>query len=150
MRRQVLPFAELNGQIYVACADASDAAALEAVERYVGQQLVIKLAERESLQRALTRIYTDAPNRSTRTNVTRTEEPDDAVALSQELLHAAIIRQASDIHIEPLKDALRVRFRVDGELEEYQRLPLSREAALISRLKVLAGMDIAEKRAPQD
>ena len=155
VRRQVLPFAQLDGKIYVACADPADTAALEAVERHVGQRIVAKMAERDSLQRALARVYTDSPRGSTR--ITAPARPgaveaegEDAVSVSQDLLHAAIIRGASDIHIEPGREYVRVRFRVDGLLEEYQRLPLAREAGLISRLKVMAGMDIAEKRAPQD
>jgi type II secretory ATPase GspE/PulE/Tfp pilus assembly ATPase PilB-like protein len=60
------------------------------------------------------------------------------------------MRQASDIHIDPMKDAVRIRFRVDGVLDEYRQLPLAAQSGMVSRLKVLAGMDIAEKRAPQD
>ena len=77
-------------------------------------------------------------------------DTEDAVELGSELLRAAIIRQASDIHIEPGKDGVRVRFRVDGELGTYCTLPTSRLASLISRFKVLSGMDISEKRSPQD
>ena len=155
LRRLVLPFAVLNGEVYVACADTEDTAALEAVERHLaGQRIVAKLAERESLQRALARVYSDAPRSSTRIaarpGAAADGEGDDAVSVSQDLLHAAIIRGASDIHIEPGRENVRVRFRVDGVLEEFQRLPLAREAGLISRLKVMSGMDIAEKRAPQD
>ena len=159
VRRQVLPFAQLNGEVYVACADLADTDALEAVERNLGTRIVAKMAERESLQRALARVYMDAPRQGTRTGIsTRVVgalpgaevEGDDAVTISQDLLHAALIRGASDIHIEPGREYVRVRFRVDGVLEEFQRVPLNREAGLISRFKVLAGMDIAEKRAPQD
>src|SRR5262249_28584435 len=57
---------------------------------------------------------------------------------------------ASDIHIDPEENGLLVRFRVDGVLDRYRYLPQSVHSALISRLKVLSGMDIAEKRAPQD
>ena len=156
VRRQVLPFALLAGKVHVACANPNDLMALEAVERLTGQEIVITQVDAQSLQRALARIYGD-PNRSSTRMVplnagTGALEVDreDAVALSGELMHAAIVREASDIHIEPGREYLRVRFRVDGVLEEYQRLPLSCEAGLVSRLKVLAGMDIAEKRAPQD
>jgi len=156
-RRQVLPFAMLDGQVYVAVADPTDSVAVEAIERFTGQRVAIKVADRESLQRALTRVYGDSTRPSARISlgpgtVGAIVEPDrdDAVTLSSDLLHAAILRQASDIHIEPGRDTVRVRFRVDGVLEEYQRLPLTCEAGLISRFKVLAGMDIAEKRAPQD
>jgi type II secretory ATPase GspE/PulE/Tfp pilus assembly ATPase PilB-like protein len=151
MRRQVLPFAALDGQVYVACVDPSDAMALEAVQRFTGQGIVVTRADADSLKRALLRVYGDAPRTGTRTGSGGLEiNPEDSVSLSAELLHAAIVRQASDIHIEPGRDYLRVRFRIDGVLEEHQRMPVACEAGLVSRLKVLAGMDISEKRAPQD
>ncbi len=68
-----------------------------------------------------------------------------------DLLVAQAVRdRASDIHLEPQEDFLRVRYRIDGILHEVQSLPLSVHPALVSRLKVLAGMNIAERRRPQD
>lgn len=77
-------------------------------------------------------------------------DPNDAVALCDELLFAALVREASDIHIDPCPENVMVRLRVDGELEKYRTLPSTVLNGLISRFKVLSGMDIAEKRAPQD
>ncbi|HLX61097.1 MAG TPA: GspE/PulE family protein [Planctomycetota bacterium] len=160
LRRLVLPFALFDGRVHVACADPSDATAFEAVERFTGQKACPALAERTSLLRALQRIFGDAPRAGPSRSSTRLpvigangrapEVTEDAVTLSEDILRAAIIRQASDIHIEPGRANVRVRFRVDGQLEEYMTLPLSAEMGLISRLKVRSGMDIAEKRAPQD
>jgi general secretion pathway protein E len=154
MRRQIMPFALVNGQVYVACADPSDTSAQEAVERFTGQSVVVAVAERESLQRALSRVYADAATRPQRgSQVLRAigdSDTDDAVSLSTDILNAAILLQASDIHIEPGREYVRVRCRVDGVLEDLRKVPLSAEAALTSRIKVLAGMDIAERRAPQD
>jgi general secretion pathway protein E len=68
-----------------------------------------------------------------------------------ELLIAQAVRdQASDVHLEPREDSLRVRCRIDGVLHEMQTLPMSVHLALVSRLKVMAGMNIAERRRPQD
>jgi general secretion pathway protein E len=68
-----------------------------------------------------------------------------------ELLLAQAVRdRASDIHLEPKQDCLRVRYRIDGVLHEAQTLPLSFHPPLVSRLKVIAGMNIAERRRPQD
>ena len=68
-----------------------------------------------------------------------------------ELLIAQAVRgRASDIHLEPKQDCLRVRYRIDGVLHEAQTLPLSFHPPLVSRLKVIAGMNIAERRRPQD
>jgi type II secretory ATPase GspE/PulE/Tfp pilus assembly ATPase PilB-like protein len=75
---------------------------------------------------------------------------DDPVVITDNLLRSAFLRHSSDIHFDPEANSLRVRFRTDGELEDVVRLPVSIQAALTSRLKVLSGMDIAERRAPQD
>jgi general secretion pathway protein E len=66
------------------------------------------------------------------------------------LLQQALRSRASDIHIEPLDDKLQVRFRVDGVLQDAMSLPLKLHAALLSRIKVVGGMNIAERRRPQD
>ena len=70
--------------------------------------------------------------------------------LAQQLLEEAILNRASDVHVEPLEGEVRVRMRIDGLLQELCRLPWSSYATLVSQLKVLSGMDIAEKRVPQD
>ncbi len=72
------------------------------------------------------------------------------VRLTNWLLHRAVESRASDIHIEPHHNELMVRLRVDGLLREEQRLPKWTQGAIVSRIKVLANLDIAEKRAPQD
>ncbi|MBX7143576.1 MAG: Flp pilus assembly complex ATPase component TadA [Oligoflexia bacterium] len=84
-------------------------------------------------------------------------EDDDAVQtdaplirLVNSLLSEAVRRNASDIHIEPLEGALRVRFRIDGVLQEVQQIPLQLAPAITSRLKIMAALDICEKRMPQD
>jgi type IV pilus assembly protein PilB len=72
------------------------------------------------------------------------------VRLTNWLLHRAIEERASDVHIEPQDKELVVRLRVDGLLQEVQRLPKWTQSAIVSRIKVLSNLDIAEKRAPQD
>lgn len=78
------------------------------------------------------------------------ERVADPVQLVDRILRAGLILHASDVHFDPFADSVRVRFRVDGELEEVLRIPASMQSAVTSRLKVLASMDIAERRAPQD
>lgn len=73
-----------------------------------------------------------------------------AVRLVEEMIDQAIARGASDIHLEPHEQGLRVRYRVDGILLDQQPLPLDYALQIISRIKVLANLDIAEKRIPQD
>lgn len=70
--------------------------------------------------------------------------------LAEELLHQAVLRGASDLHIEPMETGVRIRIRVDGLLEELAVLPMQQYSTLITQFKVAGGMDIAEKRLPQD
>ncbi len=77
-------------------------------------------------------------------------EPPDIVALCEELMEIAFQRGASDIHIDPEEKLVLVQLRVDGELETLRKLPKSLHSPVLSRLKVLANMDIAERRMPQD
>jgi type IV pilus assembly protein PilB len=72
------------------------------------------------------------------------------IKLVQAMIAEAVRNRASDIHIEPMKDRIRVRYRIDGECVERDRIPLRMKGPLISRLKIMAGVDIAEKRLPQD
>ena len=91
------------------------------------------------------------------------EEPEETVALEEEMVEEApIVRlvnslfmqaiemDASDIHVEPREGGVRVRFRIDGMLREIMTLPRKVRAAMLSRIKIMADMDIAEKRRPQD
>jgi type IV pilus assembly protein PilB len=72
------------------------------------------------------------------------------VRLINSLIEQALKMEASDIHIEPLVDKIRVRFRIDGELREILEIPNKSHSAIVTRIKVMAGMNIAEKRLPQD
>src|SRR5450432_3790028 len=72
------------------------------------------------------------------------------IKLVQAMIAEAVRNRASDIHIEPMKDRVRVRYRIDGECVERDRIPIRMKGPLISRLKIMAGIDIAEKRLPQD
>jgi type IV pilus assembly protein PilB len=73
-----------------------------------------------------------------------------AVMLVASMIKAAAERRASDIHIEPHSEDTAIRFRVDGMLREYQRVPKALQNSVASRIKILSDMDIAERRAPQD
>ncbi len=77
-------------------------------------------------------------------------ETSPVIQAIDSLISQAVKARSTDIHIEPMEDRVRVRFRIDGFLQEVARLPLAAHGALISRLKIMAGMDIAERRRPQD
>jgi type IV pilus assembly protein PilB len=72
------------------------------------------------------------------------------IKMVQAMIAEAVRARASDIHVEPMKDRIRLRYRIDGECVERDRIPLRMKGPLIQRLKIMAGIDIAEKRLPQD
>ncbi len=72
------------------------------------------------------------------------------IKLVQAMIAEAVRNRASDIHIEPMKDRVKVRYRIDGECVERDRIPLRMKGPMISRIKIMAGIDISEKRLPQD
>jgi type IV pilus assembly protein PilB len=143
MRRRMLPLCQLQAHVVVACADLTDSAGLAAVARLFDLPLRPQAVDGEQLQRLLRAVHGEA-------RATSEAAADDPVALCNEVLHAAFLQRASDVHLCPERDGLLVRLRVDGQLEDYRRLGKDVQSELLSRIKVLAGMDIAEKRAPQD
>ena len=156
LRRQVLPFASVGGEVYVACRDPHDRSTLEAVERSLHAHSRLRSRACFAPPRARPCLRrqagASAAQPGPRPRVDAAAEPDSegAVAICDELLHAAIVRQASDIHLDPNENETLVRLRVDGVLEKLRTLPAAIHGGVISRLKVQSGLDIAEKRAPQD
>ncbi len=156
-RRLILPLeAEPNeggdSRIRLVVADPEDQAGIQQIKRIIGQALDIYLADPGELEIAVAR----ALQRST----PRIEEPKGSAAAAVEfdsvealdrLFTQAYLLRSSDIHIEPLKEAVQVRLRVDGRLQEYPRtFTLEEGLSLMSRLKVLSSLDISEQRMPQD
>src|SRR6266542_5807972 len=78
------------------------------------------------------------------------EEQGHAVSVVDQHLRQAAAERASDLHFEPKEDHVRVRFRIEGVLQDRRTLPLSLGIAVISRLKMMAKMDMAERRLPQE
>ena len=72
------------------------------------------------------------------------------IRLVNTIITQAIVERASDIHVEPQKDHVRIRYRIDGILQEKQKLPRNIQAGVLSRIKIMSNMDIAERRKPQD
>ncbi len=142
-RHLVVPVRSRDGEPWLAIADPDDLPGIDGARRLLGEGWPLALAEPESLQpRVPLHVSPDARTRSAELA---------PVALLERIAREAWLRRASDIHIEAQHEGGRVRFRVDGRLQSWNT-PLPRELteALISRIKVLAGMDIAENRAPQD
>ena len=152
-RKRLLPLCKIADDVIVACTQTVDLQTQKALRSYLKCDFQLVSVDRDSLRRALARVY-DSPLIG---NVAQSDGSNDndssgdtAVTVCDELLQAAILRGASDIHLVPAATALMVQLRVDGQLELYRELPLAVQPLVLSRLKVLAGMDIAEKRAAQD
>ncbi len=156
-RRLVLPYADEGAAVAVAMADPDDAAALEAIGRFLGKPPRIAIAEPGALAAAIDRALARGAGGAGAAAPAGIAPgldaaPPDATALLDELLKEAFLRRASDIHLEPAAPSgVRVRMRVDGHLQDVGT-PVAPDLgqALVSRVKVLAGLDIAERRAPQD
>ncbi|MDG2222257.1 MAG: GspE/PulE family protein [Rubripirellula sp.] len=151
-RKQVLPLCRIHDEILVACSDVEDAATARQLSKIYDHPLRLIAAEPDSLRRALKRVYgssTTAKQIRPRSDASSAES-DDAVTLCDELMQAAALRGASDIHLIPNEKSMVVKLRVDGKLEPLSIVPNEKQAAVISRIKVQSGLDIAEKRSPQD
>jgi general secretion pathway protein E len=159
----LVPFAEQDGCISVAVRDPTDDAALAGLQFAVSAPLRIFVAPETAISRALKDITADdldmqalgqaAASATLRDDRLRLEDSSSdapVIRLVNRLIAQAVQARASDIHIEQDGRALLVRFRVDGDLQEIERLPDTAAAAVVSRVKVMAGLDIAEKRLPQD
>ncbi|MCI5515982.1 MAG: Flp pilus assembly complex ATPase component TadA [Roseburia sp.] len=121
----------------------SDIAA--AIDRYYGNAEALRVAEQ----------YTREREEQTKEKTVETVEESSVqqapiVKLLAQIIEQAVHKRASDIHIEPMENQVRIRFRVDGVLHEAMRHDISLHAALIARIKIVSGLDISEKRRPQD
>ena len=129
---------------YVAA--TSDIAA--AIDRYYGNAEALRVAEqytREREEQAKARAAVE-PGSGEESSV----QQAPIVKLLAQIIEQAVHNRASDIHIEPMENQVRIRFRVDGVLHEAMRHDISLHAALIARIKIVSGLDISEKRRPQD
>ncbi len=145
MRRLVLPMCAVEGRLAVAMADPGDQAAIAAVRAAVGMEVEVYSAPPVEIRSALLRVYGDV-----RSAETRQGSANDPVATVDRILRAAALRQASDIHFNPRRGDTLVRMRIDGCIEDFTTLSAELAPAVASRIKVMSGLDIAERRAPQD
>lgn len=147
-------------KLYTAMCDPMDINATDALRIATGYEIVPVVATKEEIQKAIRRWY-EAENTMEIAEEDDTAEeerkegmellPDSPAAkIVQDIIEAAIIERASDVHIEPIKNKVVVRFRIDGILKKYAEYPKSSLNQILSRIKVMASMDITERRLPQD
>ncbi len=168
----ILPMAEEDGAIKVIVSDPLDYDTQEKLRFILNREVRIALAPREMILEAINRHYGQSEGESadsmlqefTDTAIDFTETEQEArgqqevvdesaapiVRMVQLIIKEAVQLRASDIHIEPFEDRIRVRYRIDGMLVERDRVPRRLHGAILSRLKIMAKMDIAERRRPQD
>lgn len=163
---QLLPLHRHDGVLEVALSDPLDTDGMDALAHLLQVTVEPRLAPREDILHAIDRHYGAAdgeaaavlasdsnPVARSKVQITAEENTDaDApvIKLVHELIARAVAQRASDIHLEPLERRFRVRYRIDGVLINAEAPPKRLQAAVISRVKIMAGISIAEKRLPQD
>jgi type IV pilus assembly protein PilB len=140
----VIPIEKQDDGVLVAFADPLDGNDIDAVKQIFGDKFVAGIARRKAIKRAVGRCQSG----NLKKDLTASDE-NAIIRLADEILRAAVEREASDIHIEPLKETMRVRFRQDGVLIHFQDFPAEILPALTNRIKVMCEVDITEKRRHQ-
>jgi len=159
--REIVPLGVFDGRMHIACWNSLDEYAVRALEFASGFPLARFIATRSTIQSALDTLYPaqQTTPEGTASGAHEDEEIDrlkdlaseaPVIRLVQRVINAAIAAKASDIHLEPSSEALHVRFRTDGLLRQIEQQPKEVGASVISRIKVMAGLNIAERRLPQD
>lgn len=150
-RHRALPYAWEGDTLVVATANPSDLFALDDIRAYTGAPVRPVMAEASQLADYIARFAREDIAHDPTSGPSGVLAPDSAhVRFVDLVLERAIAERASDIHLEPVAKGLRVRFRVDGVMHDVFTAPRGTEAGVISRLKIIAEMDIAERRLPQD
>lgn len=161
-RFMAVPLAEVQNRLAVAMIDANNVQAVDYLANRIQRPLKVFMASEAGVRHVLDQYKTDLSS----VDVAARASQEDAKAESSDIktivqdspisralstiLEYAVKARASDIHIEPLEKALKIRCRVDGVLREVMQLPKSIEPALVSRIKILSNLKIDEHRIPQD
>jgi len=169
----VIPFSEEDGKLKVVMSDPLDFETLDKLQFILNRKVEIVISTKEQILEAINRNYGQVDGESadsmlqefTDTAIDFTETEDDGgaddddvvdetsapiVRLVQLMITEAVQLRASDIHVEPFEDRVRIRYRIDGVLVERDSPPRRLLGALLSRIKILSKMDIAERRRTQD
>ncbi len=166
-----VPLGEMQHRLVVAMLDADNIQAVDFLSNKIGRPLKVYAASEEGIRRVLSqyksKIDQNVANAFKKPDETTETESSKEAAIAQNniesvvadspiskalsaILEYAANNRASDIHIEPLAEEIKIRARIDGVLREIMRLPKSTEAPLVSRIKILASLKIDEHRIPQD
>ena len=168
----VVPVRAVKDELYIAMADPMNFYAIEEVRKAVRKKVVPMVARKSAVERAIQVLYSNegaakAIEEMKRENtgaeqaemdlsfVSNTIGEDSvnsapAIRLVNSIIERAVTERTSDIHLEPREDEMRIRMRIDGLLRDILSVPRNIQNSVVSRLKIMSGMNIAEKRVPQD
>jgi type IV pilus assembly protein PilB len=163
-RHQAMPIGWEDGRLVVAMANPSDVFAIDDIKALTGAELKPVVVTSGQLAKALEQLVgldsdvgsvgllaaEEAEEETDLSKINAVVEDAPIVKFVNLLIMQAVADRASDIHVEPTERDLRIRYRIDGVLHEVMRSPKSIQAGVVSRLKVMAEMNIAERRVPQD
>ena len=144
LQRNVLPLCVVDGDFVIALPDPSDVQTIAMLRRAIGMPVVALKADPAQLRGMLVKLYGGV--QAIQNDAAR----EDAVSIVDYLIRSAFLRHASDVHFDPDRAGIRVRFRIDGELDEVTWISPALQPSVTSRLKVLADLKLDERRAPQD
>jgi general secretion pathway protein E len=169
-RHRMIPLEMVNGRLRLACANPYDMEGIDSFKRIAGRDLELVVAAEPELLKALTEFYglrhsvkkaerdlTSGIDLGNLEQLVRMKSENEIESSDQHVVNAvefmlqhSFDSRASDIHVEPKRDRSLIRFRIDGVLHDIQSMPKIVHAAVVSRIKTMARLDIAEKRRPQD
>lgn len=163
-RSMVVPLGESNGQLVVAMLDVGNVQAVDYLSTFTGRPVRAVMSSSDGIQAVLRQYKGDFTGVAQAVKVTNQEVAQKAASanvktITQDspiskaltsILEFAVKSKASDVHIEPLENALVIRCRIDGVLRKVMELPKAIEPALVSRIKILSNLKIDEHRIPQD
>ncbi|MEV6299586.1 ATPase, T2SS/T4P/T4SS family [Actinoplanes sp. NPDC051861] len=161
LRHRVLGLAINDGELVVGVTDPADVVALDDVRAATGMTVRPVVVARSEVRRIIERLQREGADLGDLADeglddqagmAAHATSTDDApiVRYVNSLIEQAVMNRASDLHLEPTEEDMRVRYRIDGVLHEVDVVPRGVMAALISRIKIMSGVDITEKRVPQN
>jgi type IV pilus assembly protein PilB len=169
-KHHIMPINRIGSTLIIAACDPTDLSAIDDIKFITGYNVEITVASEISIKEAIDKFYDSSSmlddiiadfDDSELELVQGEEEPDSSflqketedapvIRLVNKIMVDAIRRGASDIHIEPYEKFFRVRYRIDGVLYEIMKPPMKLKNAILSRIKIMSELDIAERRLPQD
>jgi general secretion pathway protein E len=166
--RLIVPVALTDGTLVIAMADPLDVEGREAVAKATGRRISVQVGTEEEIREAIEKAHGEGASSMERLVEQVGEESEERtiderverligaaseapiIRVVNYIIARGIERGASDIHLEPYEKTLRVRYRIDGILEEVESPPKRLQTAILSRVKIMARLNIAESRLPQD